>query len=103
ILYRAHRYLPSFPTRRSSDLVLFAEAVLGIGFQMQEVGADRPVAVLETGENDSVLHLRHLGAGADQQAVGRARRPRRVPDAARRSEEHTSELQSRENLVCRLL
>src|SRR5690606_39407587 len=29
--------------------------------------------------------------------------PGRVPDHARRSEEHTSELQSRENLVCRLL
>src|SRR5215475_15109655 len=29
--------------------------------------------------------------------------PRRRPCAHRRSEEHTSELQSRENLVCRLL
>src|SRR5690606_39344361 len=37
----------------------------------------------------------------------RPRAPRRAPRAARRkaarSEEHTSELQSRENLVCRLL
>src|SRR2546430_7575845 len=30
-------------------------------------------------------------------------RGRRPPDAARRSEEHTSELQSQSNLVCRLL
>src|SRR5207302_8675226 len=37
-----------------------------------------------------------LSVRRDTQAV---RRPRRV----RRSEEHTSELQSRENLVCRLL
>src|SRR5436309_12230571 len=29
--------------------------------------------------------------------------PRRAPRPPRRSEEHTSELQSRENLVCRLL
>src|SRR5215475_15729766 len=29
--------------------------------------------------------------------------PRRRPRSGRRSEEHTSELQSRENLVCRLL
>src|SRR5690606_39980851 len=29
--------------------------------------------------------------------------PTRLAEAARRSEEHTSELQSRENLVCRLL
>src|SRR5690606_41784941 len=39
---------------------------------------------------------RRLGGGA---AVRRADRPGR----AARSEEHTSELQSRENLVCRLL
>src|SRR5690606_41964573 len=31
------------------------------------------------------------------------RRRRRSPRSPRRSEEHTSELQSRENLVCRLL
>src|SRR5690606_31247729 len=39
-------------------------------------------------------------------AVGRHNRPHRNPRAAvnpERSEEHTSELQSRENLVCRLL
>src|SRR5436309_3883988 len=30
-------------------------------------------------------------------------RPRAVADSRTRSEEHTSELQSRENLVCRLL
>src|SRR5436309_11269449 len=32
-----------------------------------------------------------------------ARAARRTPSGCRRSEEHTSELQSRENLVCRLL
>src|SRR3712207_8449092 len=32
-----------------------------------------------------------------------ARRPRPRPDAADRSEEHTSELQSRQYIVCRLL
>src|SRR5436309_8294782 len=36
-------------------------------------------------------------------AVGLAARPPRARCARRRSEEHTSELQSRENLVCRLL
>src|SRR5690606_39390874 len=49
------------------------------------------------------------GAAARRRAGGRPRRagqgPRRDPADARlaRSEEHTSELQSRENLVCRLL
>src|SRR2546430_9417532 len=33
----------------------------------------------------------------------RTRRPRRESSATRRSEEHTSELQSQSNLVCRLL
>src|SRR5690606_40663246 len=42
-----------------------------------------------------------------ERAAPRHQRQRRAadlrPDAAGRSEEHTSELQSRENLVCRLL
>src|SRR6266511_5067317 len=37
-----------------------------------------------------------------RRSTGRNRRARRPP-SRRRSEEHTSELQSRENLVCRLL
>src|SRR5690606_40612986 len=40
-----------------------------------------------------------LTTGGLQQRMGRAE----VPFFAARSEEHTSELQSRENLVCRLL
>src|SRR5690606_41177238 len=45
-----------------------------------------------------------LAAGAGVAARPRRRRPGRVlhPALLRRSEEHTSELQSRENLVCRL-
>src|SRR2546427_1492186 len=35
--------------------------------------------------------------------LGRARPDAPAPDRARRSEEHTSELQSQSNLVCRLL
>src|SRR5690606_41629839 len=38
-----------------------------------------------------------------RQKPQRPRRPRRDRPPLRRSEEHTSELQSRENLVCRLL
>src|SRR5688572_32514164 len=64
--------LPSFPTRRSSDL-----PVLRCGTRR----------VLEEGEEP---------VGAD--AVPFAEEVRRE-----RSEEHTSELQSQSNLVCRLL
>src|SRR5688572_31553440 len=47
----------------------------------------------------------HLG-GADVRGSGRAgfrRGPDRAPCRRARSEEHTSELQSQSNLVCRLL
>src|SRR5690606_40831273 len=83
---RPPRPLPAFPTRRSSDLVV----LVGGGGGGAEVG-------------DAV----HLGGVAGPlvevlRAPGRGvRGHHRLP--ALRSEEHTSELQSRENLVCRLL
>src|SRR5207302_10477411 len=69
---RPHRDLPSFPTRRSSDLKRFLRG-------------DAAYAVVVT------------------RAPARRRGPRTDERARARSEEHTSELQSRENLVCRLL
>src|SRR3972149_23135 len=62
---RAPRYLPSSPTRLSSDL--FRETLSLLGHSV--------VAVAETG--------------------------RQLVELCRRSEEHTSELQSQSNLVCR--
>ena len=62
-------------------LVLFVVGVLGVGLEMQEVGADRAVAVLEAGQHDAVLHLRHLGADGKRQAVGRGAAPRGIPRA----------------------
>src|SRR5690606_41392227 len=81
--YAAHRDLHSFPTRRSSDLPL-ADAI------------------------EYVQYAEDRGFEAVWQAESRLVRDAIVPMAAfaattRRSEEHTSELQSRENLVCRLL
>src|SRR5690606_41726298 len=47
---------------------------------------------------------RAVAPGATRRAAAQHRLDRqRRTDAGRRSEEHTSELQSRENLVCRLL
>src|SRR5690606_40205607 len=72
------------------------------------------VAVLDQAGGEDVLDevrlpvLQALAPRADVAGVGRLVRPQ-VPLAggrnrlAGRSEEHTSELQSRENLVCRLL
>src|SRR5690606_41326461 len=78
------RDLPSFPTRRSSDL--------GISMPTRSVpfGAVSPVSA-----GASSAEVASPEGCADSGAAGAAH--------AARSEEHTSELQSRENLVCRLL
>src|SRR5690606_39377764 len=78
-----HRHLHSFPTRRSSDLL---GAVL-LGFILQ-------VLVLYIPFMREAFKLQWLGAG-DWLMI--------LALGILRSEEHTSELQSRENLVCRLL
>src|SRR5690606_40883264 len=75
----------SFPTRRSSDLAL-VEHVRSRGGRVIAVGTTS-VRALETSVDGS----------------GRVRASAGWTDHVVRSEEHTSELQSRENLVCRLL
>src|SRR5207302_3834186 len=93
-----HRHLHSFPTRRSSDLVgvgvvLRAERALVVGV---EAAVWRAVAPVDIDVPRSVVRAR-VGEGAEVEH-GRGTLVRGL-----RSEEHTSELQSRENLVCRLL
>src|SRR5690606_39818567 len=95
-LSRLLRALPSFPPRRSSDLVRVLVRLVGrqvlccvrrldllVGLQPQAVEA--PAASLLALDEVAALQLDAQGP------------------AGERSEEHTSELQSRENLVCRLL
>src|SRR5207253_8909832 len=94
------RLLHSFPTRRSSDLQLLYEALLGAS------------------PNDAALHHSLGRAYMKQRKFPQAQQEfvatlKLKPDfgeaygdlamAADRSEEHTSELQSRGHLVCRLL
>src|SRR5690606_41986645 len=91
----------SFPTRRSSDLVVVSK----------QAGA--PESFLLDLINHGVLDLLintpvHYGPAWEEGRWRAAATARRLPlittlAGARRSEEHTSELQSRENLVCRLL
>src|SRR5690606_41064518 len=85
-----HRYLHSFPTRRSSDLIANYQDVL-----------NKLPLILVTSNWVKEMYIRDgisgdrievLPVGCDTDSF--------VPH---RSEEHTSELQSRENLVCRLL
>src|SRR5699024_12246233 len=82
---RHHRALHSFPTRRSSDLTVadahFREKILRLGGILLDLPAD----IGHVHPEDLVVAA---GPGAPQLL---------------RSEEHTSELQSRFDLVCRLL
>src|SRR5690606_41463447 len=91
-----HRKLKSYPTRRSSDL---REGV-------------RPPKVTWGADADADVRLVEATVDADRwSTTARYALPsgREVtatipaPGLHLRSEEHTSELQSRENLVCRLL
>src|SRR5690606_41628010 len=92
--YVAHQYLHSFPTRRSSDL----PEKNGDSYPDQAITVQRSGANARSTPN-SVCSVRGC--------MSRMRKRRRSRCSASqpsiRSEEHTSELQSRENLVCRLL
>src|SRR5207302_9825004 len=84
--YAAPRDLHSFPTRRSSDLSEYRGRGAG--------------AILH--RMDLWVHRNGYSGGPQNDRGGIIRNPR-IRDRKFRSEEHTSELQSRENLVCRLL
>src|SRR5204862_6926141 len=82
------RHLPSFPTRRSSDL-------------FHDLRSCRLASrnALNSASNDSSV-LAALRARWRKRSYGSKRR---LLPRSGRSEEHTSELQSRRDLVCRLL
>src|SRR5439155_24903531 len=97
------RFTPLSPTRRSSDL----DVALGVRSNRM-----RRVQLVRSGtafacilRNESAVLVVFHDAGVDV-AVGdedvSLRVPRHVGRARKRSEEHTSELQSRGHLVCRL-
>src|SRR5690606_41561948 len=80
-------------------------AVAGRRFRFASAGR-RIVGVAAAGRRVLGVRGRLRTAGRRLRTAGGWRRPRRAArrgGAAGRSEEHTSELQSRENLVCRLL
>src|SRR5690242_21162857 len=88
-VYGDHRDLHSFPTRRSSDLVLAGTKLV------VEVKVDGLVLIKEPADQ----HLSALDSSSQPSPQG----GEGAPKGADRSEEHTSELQSHVNLVCRLL
>src|SRR5205085_5589960 len=91
-----HRALPSFPTRRSSDLRSDANGACTTD-SLDPRRAPAQIVRLVFAKHD-----RHgLVLQIDQPLRGQIG-PRPVA-RSKRSEEHTSELQSQSNLVCRLL
>src|SRR5690606_40020105 len=99
VLCAVHAVLPSFPTRRSSDLVPSSKvrpSASGCGGRWRGCGTS--VSARTDGRTGR-------GGPSAKPGPGRTGRERRRSAAATggRSEEHTSELQSRENIVCRLL
>src|SRR5206468_10946385 len=92
------RYLHSFPTRRSSDL--FLASIMDAGGNVPMIGdADDGFAVRLDPRKDFCRYRSLLATGALLFGGGDFKAKAR----ALRSEEHTSELQSRSDLVCRLL
>src|SRR5205809_6167226 len=84
--YGDHRALLSFPTRRSSDL---ADLLVG--------------EALDLPQHDHLAELRREPVEHPAERLPRVQSQHRRFRMAVRSEEHTSELQSRLHLVCRLL
>src|SRR5437870_8542380 len=91
---RAPPDLHSFPTRRSSDLQVLRESLSNV---RKHSRARNLWVVLDLSSAPWAMTVRDDGRGFDVRRV--AEDPRKVG----RSEEHTSELQSRGHLVCRLL
>src|SRR5690606_40781134 len=97
--FRHPRVLHSFPPRRSSDLrpLIIGSRIAGnrilVAIWKRLARKLRPTRI-------STGSISRMPAAAES-AMGK--KDEIVPIAILRSEEHTSELQSRENLVCRLL
>src|SRR3712207_8121009 len=92
--YGDHRDLPSFPTRRSSDLASSAREVPVSGSSSARVETLRPTPTTTAPLPTSARMPASFAPPAASRSLGHF---------SERSEEHTSELQSRQYLVCRLL
>src|SRR5207244_6141247 len=94
--YLAHLIPHSFPTRRSSDL---AHCHVDRVDTVDELAAGghwkRAVTVVDQGRHALIKHADDVEIAVSVEIL--------QSDLLRRSEEHTSELQSPDHLVCRLL
>src|SRR5690606_39886687 len=94
-----HQHLHSFPTRRSSDLLIRRK----VGEQNALYGSVTNSDIAdELAKKGFEIEKRKIQMDDHIKHIGDYEIPLRLFKDVR-SEEHTSELQSRENLVCRLL
>src|SRR5690606_41486329 len=99
--HTAPPHLHSFPTRRSSDLKDCRQPLNTITASLVAWLAGGPVGFRLARCQRTPAHLRTHHLRLDPCMAGQGHSRQHLMLA--RSEEHTSELQSRENLVCRLL
>src|SRR5206468_9596167 len=98
-----HPQLHSFPTRRSSDLMTDALGNIASGLDGLATTFD-PKAVGQVGKGLSATadYLDgKVAPAAEKAAMALEEAGKALKADASRSEEHTSELQSRSDLVCR--
>src|SRR5690606_39542722 len=97
------RCLPPLPTRRSSDLAAAGPAPASQPSPRPQA-PKRPPSVMEVQEERSDPELLELFIEEAKEEIASIQRYLPIwaerPEDSDRSEEHTSELQSREKLVC---
>src|SRR5690606_41947886 len=101
--YASHSTLPSFPTRRSSDLATVPTPAFA---RRSRRSVSPTLLAFSRIRRCGRGQTRRRQSGHGQDVGGRRAAWSAIPitsPSRLRSEEHTSELQSRENLVCRLL
>src|SRR5690606_40451978 len=90
-------YTPLFRSTRAADLAPFARHPLRVGHDPGDIRVQAPLHAVTDLAGAAALIRRLLA----EECLRQPHRGRLLPHACRsRSEEHTSELQSRENLVC---
>src|SRR5207302_10446419 len=98
-----HRSLLSFPTRRSSDLTMVLGLVRARQGRIQEAESLLHQAIAGIERTDYVAERWEYYLSLAEFLLAQRQSKEADEWITKRSEEHTSELQSRENLVCRLL
>src|SRR5206468_13102626 len=95
--------LHSFPTRRSSDLITIPTPMLKVRYLSSSRTFPISSITVNTGKMGQLPFLISTDVPSGKIRGTLSERSERAVGPSYRSEEHTSELQSRSDLVCRLL